>query len=1390
MDPLSLTASIIAVVQISKEILTLCGKYAADVKDAKADIESLTSEVTAFHDVLNKVKDLAEGPNAAELPTLNTLIPTIEHSLSELKDLKTRLNPGKRRKAMKRVGLGALKWPFKSGDVNKFIEALERSKTTISVAFNTDQCQILMRVGGDVEQLAQDFAHAREDNKAENEFQKQDQQLSKLPFAEGATFNSRLREHESQCLPDTRVDLLQQIISWSEDPNSACIFWLNGVAGTGKSTIARTVARTWASKDRLQLGASFFFSKGRGDVGHASKFFTTIAAQLAVALPAIMPSICAAIVENPDIFQRGLGEQWKYLIFQPLCNFQRSDDDVSTKLQVVILVIDALDECDGDEDTRLILRVFAEAKNLKTVRLLIFITSRPETPIRFGFHAIPDAEHQDFVLHNISQSIIEHDISVFLRHELDIIGKENCFGDEWPGESTVEKLCKRARGLFIYASTACRFIRDPLWDPKESLALILKDDYVGQSPTQELDEIYTRILTHSITLGDRRKRNKELLSSEFKQIVGSIVILYDSLPAKKLAMLLGVSPGTVSVRLRCLHSVLDVPESDETAPVKLLHPSFRDFLLNGERCLDRQLWIDDRNANEHLFVSSLNLMSKRLHKDMCNLRLPGTLTSEVESSVVQDCIPLDIQYACRYWVYHLERSNVELCVNASDRVHEFLQKHFLHWLETLSLIGKMSDAVLMVKSLERIFMSKSDVSQGLQPIIYDAKRFVLNNRSIIETAPLQTYLSAILFSPRNSIIRCQFELEDQSCHRIKILPEVRKDWNPSLQSLEGHTESVNAVAYSPSGHILASASNDKNIALWDPSTGALRGTLVGHTEGVTAVAFSPCGKLLASASRDCTIRLWDPAAEILCGVHKQHQKIVRAVTFSSDGQLFASGSDDCSVKLWDILSGDLQLRCTLNGHSDWVRTVAFSPDGKLLATGSDDKSVKLWDVLSGELRCTLWGHSDYVMAVAFSPDTQLLASGSRDHKLMLWDPSSGDLLITLEGHSSSVQAVTFSPDGQLLATSSADNTVRIWVTSSKALRSTFEGHSSAVNAVTFSPNGQLLASASDDKTVRLWDPLADASSGHSERHSQLVSDVAFSPDGRHLASASYDNSVRIWNPLTGNSRCLEGHTGLVNAMVYSLDGQQLASASNDNTVRIWNLATGDSICLTGHSSSVEAVAYSPDGQSLASGSSDRTVRILNLSTGDSRSLEGHSNWVRAVTFSPDGECVASASVDRTVRLWDPSTGTSRTLKGHSGYVWAVAFSPDGLLLASASRDKTVRIWDIKTEETIQKIDIPNRVTKLSFSSDGSYLDTNQGILMLPNRGSQSQSKSIARALGLAGDWVRYGTQNILWLPPDYRAICQAARQNLIAIGHGSGGVTFIEFDLDHVTRVLLPKNIG
>ena len=471
------------------------------------------------------------------------------------------------------------------------------------------------------------------------------------------------------------------------------------MAGTGKSTISRTVADNWAKQK--QLGGSFFFSRGQADLSGAAKFFTTLAFQLANTVSALKPLVCKAIVENPDISQRGQGEQWKVLILQPLLQLAQE----SPPSQPIVLVIDALDECEDEQDARLILRLFSQARDLNSqaARMRIFITGRPETPIRLGFRIdVPASDHQDFILHRISQPIIQHDITVFLRHELENIRRERegCTSQSWPGAIRIELLCQKACGLFIYASTACHFIRDPSWDPEENLSIILQDDYVGQSPTGDLDDMYTKILMRSITPGSRDEQKQ---SAQFRQIVGSIAVLFDSLPVVPLCRLLGFREEVVSLRLRSLHSVLDIP-TDREGLIRLIHPSFRDFLLNKDRCSDPRFWVAEEEAHKGLFVSCLNLLSIKLKRDICNLRHPGTLASEVESHVVESCIPLDVQYACRNWVYHLRQSNTAPC---DDQIHRFFQHHFLHWLEALSFIGKMSESVHLMRTLEALLLVSS-----------------------------------------------------------------------------------------------------------------------------------------------------------------------------------------------------------------------------------------------------------------------------------------------------------------------------------------------------------------------------------------------------------------------------------------------------------------------------------------------------------------------------------------------------------------------------------------------------------------------------------------------------------------------------------------------------------
>jgi WD40 repeat protein len=284
--------------------------------------------------------------------------------------------------------------------------------------------------------------------------------------------------------------------------------------------------------------------------------------------------------------------------------------------------------------------------------------------------------------------------------------------------------------------------------------------------------------------------------------------------------------------------------------------------------------------------------------------------------------------------------------------------------------------------------------------------------------------------------------------------------------------------------------------------------LIGHNGSVESVAFSPDGKILASGSRDDTIKLWDVATGREIRTLQGHTGDVNSVAFSPDGKVLASGSWDKTIKLWDVATGTL-LR-TLKGHTDYVRSVAFSPDGKVLASGSFDNTIKLWDVATGREIRTLSGHTLDVASVAFSPDGRILASGSVDTTIKLWDVATGALLRTLRGHTGIVHSVAFSPDGKVLASGSWEE-VKLWHMATGSVLRTLSGYTGWVRSVAFSPNGKVLASGSEDKTIKLWDVATGTLLGTLKGHTGWVESVAFSPDGKILASGSWDGTILLWD---------------------------------------------------------------------------------------------------------------------------------------------------------------------------------------------------------------------------------------------------------------------------------------
>ncbi|KAF5698294.1 G beta WD-40 repeats containing protein [Fusarium mundagurra] len=323
-----------------------------------------------------------------------------------------------------------------------------------------------------------------------------------------------------------RVDLLRQIHERANDPSADAIFWLNGMAGTGKSTISRTVARDFAKSGHL--GASFFFKRGETDRGNLAKFVPTVARQLAWSIPGIVPFIKKGIDADPDIVGKAVREQFEKLIREPL---SRAVATPSTPLSVV-MVIDALDECDQEADIRLLINIFSLAKTLRP-HLRVFLTSRPELPIRLGFGEV-QGSYQDLVLHDISAQVVEHDIIVFLddefkkiRHDFNMtVGDERKLPPDWPGRPIVQRLARMAVPLFIFAATVCRFVGDRKRDsPPVQLRKVL--DYEIKGHVSQLDRTYGPVLRSLIT--DVSENDKTQIINDFKMIVGSIVILANPL---------------------------------------------------------------------------------------------------------------------------------------------------------------------------------------------------------------------------------------------------------------------------------------------------------------------------------------------------------------------------------------------------------------------------------------------------------------------------------------------------------------------------------------------------------------------------------------------------------------------------------------------------------------------------------------------------------------------------------------------------------------------------------------------------------------------------------------------------------------------------------------------
>ena len=476
------------------------------------------------------------------------------------------------------------------------------------------------------------------------------------------------------------------------------IFWLNGLAGTGKSTIAQTFAEMTFADGKL--GASFFCSRDFEDRSNLQMILPTLAFQLAYQYPDFRRELIQVLRTRPDVGHDSLCSQMEKLIVGPL-----KVTNIPT-----LIIIDALDECKDEKPASAILSILSCHVN-EIPGVKFFITGRPETRIRSGFRLeslVPITEV--LKLHEVKPEAVDGDIKLFFRTRLSSIAKNrsDCDLQDWPTSSDIEILCKKAAGFFIYASTVVKFVEYRNRVPAEQLAQIIS---LPQSTTREgrsgVDLLYTQVLEQAV---DDVDVDDEEFYSNLKTVVGAVLLVFNPLSVKALSDLLKLSG--IFTTLRSLHSLLLVPDSPEE-PVRVFHKSFPDLLTDHKRCKDVRFYVEPTVHHAEILLSCLSLMKESLkERNICKLDDYATLGEVGDLSTRQKVYIGDsLEYACRFWTKHLlEIPGTSSCVEDVQQViDKFFTTHFLHWIEVLILTRSLGIGVYAMNDVEKWYSSVSSV---------------------------------------------------------------------------------------------------------------------------------------------------------------------------------------------------------------------------------------------------------------------------------------------------------------------------------------------------------------------------------------------------------------------------------------------------------------------------------------------------------------------------------------------------------------------------------------------------------------------------------------------------------------------------------------------------------
>ncbi|KAJ3853631.1 hypothetical protein EV368DRAFT_38530 [Lentinula lateritia] len=642
-----------------------------------------------------------------------------------------------------------------------------------------------------------------------------------MKHSSGALHDSDI-VNRSPCHPETRKDILSEIETWAIDASSEPGYWMFGLAGTGKSTIAFSVCEIL--KGRKVLAATFFCSRQTPECNNYRLIIPTLSYQLARFSRTFAMSVKEILAQDSDIVTKRPEVQMEKLLIEPWKAVIKAAQMGSFH---PVLVLDALDEC---QDIAKVLQPLVSAISKKELQgLKFFITSRPE------LKAYSASGMKEFILHNVEEDKVQNDISVYLQKELQEIFSE---------EEQLNILTNLSQKLFIYAATVVRFVKEA--DGIARRKKRFHDCIENAANLKDLNALYVEILD---------KATEKLQDEEMQEdlnIIHTIVSVGKPLTCQTIAELLHAEVESVSNLIHRLHAVFYIRETDGL--IIIFHKSFYDFFFSFK---DSKYKYNARTQHENLTFSCFQIMEK-LCFNICDLPSSYIKDDDVPEfkDKVSKKIPETLNYCCQFWTAHFEIGQTDILF---ERVQKILIEKGIYWLEAMSLLkslprcSKMLDAILQTSSNNADHSSIERIVSYLQNLI---RQFI--NGDVYGRTP-HLYLSIIPFWEND--VGCKPQLQ----RGIKLINRVI-DWLPETTVTVNVSACIRSVQYSPKGDKIGTGCHDNTVRICDARTGTQIG---GHDGSVKSVAFSPDGTRIVSGSTYQTLRIWDARTGTQIGVPLQ-----------------------------------------------------------------------------------------------------------------------------------------------------------------------------------------------------------------------------------------------------------------------------------------------------------------------------------------------------------------------------------------------------------------------------------------------------------------------------------------------------------------------------------------